>query len=133
MGQHTRFLKNKELFLKQNELYEKLDLYENGKIYLDEMEIRQLNFEIDEIDKQNDTEYSDLFRTGKRNKNGSYTDDVIFSKDQCFEFINNPDNLVYFKYTIFDTDVQEKINRKKAIENLNSFWEKYPDGVIYFG
>ena len=27
MGQHTWFLKNKELYLKQNELYEKLDKY----------------------------------------------------------------------------------------------------------
>ena len=29
MGQHTWFLKSKELYLKQNELYDKLDKFEN--------------------------------------------------------------------------------------------------------
>jgi len=133
MGQHTWFLKSKELYLKQNTLYEKLDLFENNKIYLDDIELIQLNHEIDEIDELNNTEYHDLFRTSKRNKDGTYTDDVIFSKKECFEWLDKPENLISFKYTIFETDEQEKLNREFSIDKLNEFWNKYPDGVIYFG
>lgn len=133
MGQHTWFLKSKELYLKQNELYDQLDKFENNEIYLDEFELLQLNTKIDEIDDQNDAEYHDLFRTGKRNEDGSYIDDVIFSRKECFEWINNPENFVSFKKTVFETDEQEKINREYSINKLNEFWDKYPDGVIYFG
>ena len=133
MGQHTWFLKSKELYLKQNELYDKLDKFENNEIYLDDLELLQINTEIDEIDEQNDTEYHDLFRTGKHNEDNTYTDDVIFSKKECFEWINKPENCVSFKKTVFDTDEQEKINREYSINKLNKFWDKYPDGVIYFG
>jgi hypothetical protein len=133
MGQHTWFLKSKELYLKQNELYEKLDSFEEGEIYLDDMELYQLNHQIDEIDKENDAEYHDLFRTSKRNEDNTYTDDVIFSRKECFEWIDKPKNLVSFKNTVFETDEQEKINREYSISKLNEFWDKYPDGVIYFG
>lgn len=133
MGQHTWFKKSKELYLKQNELDEKLDKFENNEIYLDELELLQINTEIDEIDEQNDAEYHDLFRTGKRNEDGTYTDDVLFSRKECFEWIDKPENLVSFKKSVFDTDEQEKINRKYSINKLNEFWNKYPDGVIYFG
>jgi hypothetical protein len=133
MGQHTWFLKSKELHLKQNELSEKLDSFEEGEIYLDDIEIDQLNHQIDEIDKENDVEYHDLFRTGKRNEDKTYTDDVIFSRKECFEWIDKPDNFVSFKNTVFETDEQEKINREYSINKLNGFWDKYPDGVIYFG
>ena len=84
MGQHTWFLKSKELYLKQNELYEKLDKFENDEIYLDDLELLQINTEINEIDEQNDAEYHDLFRTSKRNEDGTYIDDVISSKKECF-------------------------------------------------
>ena len=133
MGQHTWFLKSKELYLKQNELYDKLDKFENNEIYLDDLELLQINTEIDEIDEQNDTEYHDLFRTGKRNEDSTYTDDVIFSKKECFEWINKPENLVSFKNCHWETDEQEEINRKYCIKKLNEFWDKYPNGVIYFG
>lgn len=133
MGQHTWFLKSKELYLKQNELYEKLDSFEEGEIYLDDMEVYQLNHQIDEIYKENNTEYHDLFRTSKRNEDNTYTDDVIFSRKECFKWIDKPENLVSFKNTVFDTDKQEKINREYSISKLNEFWDKYPDGVIYFG
>lgn len=133
MGQHTWFLKSKELYLKQNKLYDKLDKFEKNEIYLDDLELLQINTEIDEIDEQNDAEYHDLFRTGKRNEDGTYTDNVIFSKKECFEWIYKPENCVSFKNTVFDTDEQEKINREYSINKLNEFWDKYPDGVIYFG
>jgi hypothetical protein len=133
MGQHTWFLKSKELYLKQNKLYDKLDKFEKNEIYLDDLELLQINTEIDEIDEQNDAEYHDLFRTGKCNEDGTYTDDVIFSNKECFEWIDKPENCVSFKNTVFDTDEQEKINREYSINKLNEFWDKYPDGVIYFG
>ena len=133
MGQHTWFLKDKELYLKQNNLYEKLDLFENDEIYLDDLEVLQLTTEIDEIDKENDAEYYDLFRTSKRNEDNTYTDDVIFSRKECFEWINKLENLVSFKNTVFETDETEKINREYSIKKLNEFWDKYPNGVIYFG
>ena len=133
MGQHTWFLKDKELYLKQNELYKKLDSFENYEIYLDDLELYQLNSEIEDIDKENKADYHDLFRTSKRNVDGTYTDDVIFSSKECFEWIDKPENLVSFKNTVFETDEQEKVNREYSINKLNEFWDKYPNGVIYFG
>lgn len=132
MGQHTWFLKSKELYLKQKGLYNKLDKFRKNEIYLDDLELLQINAQIDEIEEQNDTEYHDVFRTGKRNEDKTYTDDVIFSKKECFEWIAKPENFVSFKSTKFDTDEQEKINREYSISKLNEFWDKYPDGVIYF-
>ena len=133
MGQHTWFLKDKELYLKQNELYKKLDSFENYEIYLDDLELYQLNSEIEDIDKENKADYHDLFRTSKRNVDGTYTDDVIFSSKECFEWIDKPENLVSFKNTVFETDEQERVNREYSINKLNEFWDKYPNGVIYFG
>ena len=133
MGQHTWFVKDKELYLKQNELHDKLDLFEEGEIYLDDMEIYQINHQIDEIEKENKAEFHDLFRTNKRNPDGTYTDDVILSRKECFEWINKPENRVSFKNTVFDSEEQEQLNREYSINKLNEFWEKYPDGVIYFG
>jgi len=133
MGQHTWFLKDKELYLQQNELYKKLDSFENDEIYLDDLELYQLNSEIDQIDEENEADYHDLFRTSKRNVDGTYTDDVIFSSKECFEWIDKPENLVSFKNTMFETDEQERVNRQYSINKLNEFWDKYPNGVIYFG
>lgn len=133
MGQHTWFVKDKELYLKQNELYDKLDLFEEGDIYLDDIEVYQINHQIDEIEKENKSEFHDLFRTNKRNPDGTYTDDVILSRKECFEWINKPENRVSFKNTVFDSEEQEQLNREYSINKLNEFWEKYPDGVIYFG
>ena len=133
MGQHTWFAKDKELYIKQNELYDKLDSFEEGDIYLDDMEIYQINHQIDEIEKENKAEFHDLFRTNKRNPDGTYTDDVILSRKECFEWISKPENRVSFKSTVFDSEEQEEINREYSINKLNEFWEKYPDGVIYFG
>jgi len=133
MGQHTWFLKDKELYLQQNELYKKLDSFENDEIYLDDLELYQLNSEIDQIYKENKADYHDLFRTSKRNVDGTYTDDVIFSSKECFEWIDKPENLVSFKNTVFETDEQERVNREYSINKLNEFWDKYPNGVIYFG
>jgi hypothetical protein len=133
MGQHTWFIKNKELFLKQNELYEKLDAFEENKIYLDNMELLQINAEIDEIDKHNRTDYHDLFRTVKRNEDGSYTDDVIFSKEDCFKWLEINVNTISFKHCYWETNEQEAKYKQEALIRLNKFWDEYPNGVIYFG
>lgn len=53
---------------------------------------------------------------------GAVYSDIITSKKQCFEYINNPANQCYFKYY-----------KKLAIKHLNEFWDLYPDGLIYFG
>ena len=132
MGQHTWFVKDKLLHRVQQEYYDKLDNHEDGLIYLDDSEIAQLNYEIECIDKFNETDYHDLFRTGKRDPDGQYISDIITSKEECFDWINDPENLVSFKNTIFDSDEQELINREKSIIWLNEFWDKYPDGLIYF-
>lgn len=133
MGQHTWFLKSRELYLDQNKLYEKLDSFENNEICLDDIELAHLNDEIEENYKQNEADYHDLFRTGKRNKDKTYTDDMIFSRKECFEWIEKQENLVSFRNNIFETDEQETENRNFSINKLNEFWDKYPNGVIYFG
>lgn len=114
MGQHTWFNKSKELYLKSQEIYKKVDDAENGIIYLDNLELLQLISELDKIYEENDTEYHDLFRTNKRNEDGTYTDDVIFSKEECDKWIK--DNNIIVTYP----------------DELSKFWEEYPDGVIYF-
>ncbi len=129
MGQHTWFYKDKELYLKEKELWDKLDehyvgLRVSGTYLLDDMELLQIQHQLDQISESNDVdEYHNLFRTNKRNKDGSYTDDVIFSRKECFEWIKNPENKVVFN----DDEHCEYVTSK-----LNEFWDKYPDGVIDF-
>ncbi len=133
MGQHTWFVKRRDLFFKQNELYEKLDSFENNETYLDDMEVDQLNNEIEEIKKQNYTDYHDLFRTGKRNQDKSYLDEIISSREECLEWLEKPENFVTFRNSCHETREQEMFNREQSIIRLNEFWDKYPNGVIYFG
>lgn len=135
MGMHTWFEKDKVLFLEQRKLYDKIDSHEREEVYLDESELNQLWHRVHEISELNDADYHyhDLFRTSKRNEDGTYTDDVIFSKKECFTWLEANKDFVSFKNTVFDTDEQEIENKKRSIKKLNEFWEKYPDGVIYFG
>lgn len=117
MGQHTWFYKNKILFQESFEIDEKLDKYETGEIWLDNAEIHQLNSRSEEINKLNSTNYHDVFRTSKRNADGTYTDDIIYSQKECDQWL---------------------INNKETIHNLDQklldkFWEEFPDGVIEFG
>lgn len=133
MGQHTWFQKDKARFVRREELYERLSKFEDDMIYPDDIEVSQITEEINEISKENYAEYHDVFRTGKRETDKSYINDVIFSREECFNWINDPINKVSFKNTAFDDARQEKINKKAAIKLLNEFWDKYPNGVIYFG
>jgi len=117
MGQHTWFYKNKDLYDKKSALYKQLVKHEDGEIYLDELEIIQLRNQIEEISDKNDADYHDLFRTGKRNPDGTYTDDVIYSEKECMQWIK--DNNIEI------TEI--------SIERLKEFWNEYSDGVIDFG
>lgn len=115
MGQHTWFKKDKTKYLKVQEIYKKLDDAECGREYLDDLEINQLSNEADKMHNENEAPYHDLFRTNKRNEDGTYTDDVIFSKEECDKWIK--DNNIIVTYP----------------DLLRKFWEDYPNGVIYFG
>jgi len=131
MGQHTWFLRSKELYLKENKLYDKLDLFDRGEIYLNNDQLDEINSEIDEIDDNNnvDEEYHDVFRTGKRNKDRTYIDDTLFSRKETFSFMEDPDSLIYF-----GNDPEEEEERRKiAMRRINEFWDKYPNGLICFG
>lgn len=130
MGMHTWFFKNKTLYDQREELYNKLDSYENGIINL---EIEQLNDQIDQIDEEGETEYHDLFRYGGRNDDGTYSYKIITSESECFKFLEDEKSLISFKMTVFDTDEKENEYRKYSYQKLKEFWNKYPDGVIYFG
>lgn len=117
MGQHTWFYKDKTLFQEDYGIGEKLDKHETGEIWLDDMEIYQLNSRSEEINKLNSTNYHDVFRTSKRNLDGTYTDDKIYSQKECAQWlIDNKETVFYLNQ-----------------ELLNKFWEEFPNGVIEFG
>jgi hypothetical protein len=121
MGQHTWFYRDQELRKKEIELWQRLDAHDDGEIFLEDIEITQINEEIDIIRKQNDAEYHDLFRTGKRNTDRTYTDDKILSKKECNQWLEENKESVSWD----DEDVCRKL--------LNEFWEVYPNGAIDFG
>ncbi len=117
MGQHTWFEKDRTLYEEQEALYKALDAHDNGETYLDELDILAINARINEIDELNNAEYHDIFRTNKRNEDGTYTEDVIYSKKECDKWLENN------KHSLKEEDKHF----------LDEFWDKYPDGVIYFG
>lgn len=120
MGCHTWFLKDKELYLKRAEINKRMEMLKWDAEY-DTVEYDRLFDEAFNLRLKNKTEYHDLFRTTKLTNDGYYTDDVIYSREDCFKWINNPNNKVYF------TDVE------LAVRKLNEFWDEYPNGVIEFG
>lgn len=122
MGLHTWFYKDRVLYDEAKELYNKLDKADEGEIYLDELESIQIYSRLDEIEKLNDADFHDCFRTNKRNEDGTYTDDVIYSKEECDKWLQ--DNVTYH----FPENYKEK-----GLQLLNEFWKKYPNGVIDFG
>lgn len=121
MGCHTWFLKDKELYLKRVEVRNKMELMRECDAEYDVVEYDRLFDEAFNLHLKNKTEYHDLFRTNKLTDDGDYTTDVIYSREECFEWINNRNNKVYF------TDVE------LAVRKLNEFWDEYPNGVIEFG
>jgi len=122
MGLHTWFVKSKAVYLEQEELYKKL---ENDTF--DNLESYTLGSEVDKLNKSNKAEYHDLFRTGVRNE-----EKILSSLSETLVYILNPENNVSFKHTVFDTQLQELKYQEEALEKLQEFWEKYPEGLIYF-
>lgn len=116
MGLHTWFYKNKELYKETIFIYDKLDeLEEQGS---DDMILfEKYHNRLSEIDKLNDAEYHDCFRTSKREPDGSYTTDVLYSKEECLSWLEENSDKV------MDLDLML----------VHQFWNKYPNGVIDFG
>lgn len=117
MGQHTWFYKNKDKYLKMIELYEKSEKAENCEDGYDQSDAYAFEIEAEKLWEENESNYHDCFRTSKRNEDNTYIDDEIFSKKECYEWLENN------KETIYSIDD----------ESLNKFWEEHPNGVIVFG
>lgn len=110
----THFLNSRELYEKSLALYIQL---ESEDIYLDDIEVLQIETQLNEIYNASKTEFYNCFRTTKREDDGSYTLDVLFSKKETYQWLEeNKDNVYIINYN-----------------KLNEFWDKYPNGVIYFG
>lgn len=119
MGLHTWHFKNAEDYGKMVALYNKIDRADNDIEYLDEADYRRINSEADKLHDSNEADYHDTFRTSKRQPDGSYTEDVIRSREQCFKWLE--DN----KDKVFKDENTDKL--------LNKFWDEYPNGIISFG
>lgn len=117
MGLHTWFYSNGDLHKKQAALYKKLDDHEDDIKYLEEYELRQIEYEVDAIDDKIRVGYHDCFRTSKREENGEYCLDVIYSREECDKWINDNIETIY------------ELNK----DYLLRFWVEFPDGAIDFG
>ena len=127
MGQHTWFVKSKTIYLELEELYNKLEADYTGEFSYD------LQVEINKLEEENKTDYHDLFRTGKRSDDGTYTDVTLDSLVETLKYLLDPENKISFKRTVFDTKKVELKYQDEALEKLQEFWKKYPEGLIYFG
>ncbi|HMT01709.1 MAG TPA: hypothetical protein PKD00_00125 [Burkholderiales bacterium] len=121
MGLHTYFYKSKELYDLCDKLYNSLDDHESGKLNFDEIILTLIRHKIEDTEKENKADYINIFKTKKRDLiKGGYTNDVIYSKEECFEWLKNN------KVTYINDDIELATNL------LNEFWDKYPHGVISF-
>lgn len=124
MGLHTWFYADKKLYDERKEFYEKIDKY-YSEILEDEYEnhnqreiFEQEYARIHELDVLNDLhDFHDEFRTNKREENGEYTLDIIYSEEECKKWLLDNKDEVY--------------NLRQ--ERIDIFWKKYPNGVIDFG
>jgi|JI10StandDraft_1071094.scaffolds.fasta_scaffold2418133_1 hypothetical protein len=115
MGMHTWFYKDKELYHKYIDFCIKYDLMENdSSASLDEL--KELDEKIESMYDESKTEYHDLFRTTKREQDGTYIEDIIESKQECNNWIEENKQTIY--------------NLNQSL--LNEFWDKYPNGLICF-
>lgn len=126
MGQHTWFVKDKELYLKELELWDEAKvLCEDSENDIDEA-LFSLHNDLDVISKKNAAKYHDVFRTSKRTEKGCYIEEIITSRDECFEWIEKPENYTYF------SDFGNEKAKEAAIKRLEEFWQEPPNGLIYF-
>jgi hypothetical protein len=115
---HTWFRSSKRLWDEHEEVNKILDRHNSGeewRIDVDELEYRSQEL----YDKMN-TEFHDVFTTIKRENDGTYCEDSIFSEKEMWEWLEENDHMVYY-------------HNDKSRLRLKAFWKKYPDGVIEFG
>lgn len=118
MGQHTQCYKSKTRYDELQSMYDTLNKVDSWVVYMDPADKYALEASIDRLyHESKDDKYWDVFRTNKRNPDGTYTDDIIHGKDECDKWLVDNKDLVYS----MDRD------------RLNKFWDEYPDGVITFG
>ena len=119
MGLHTWFHKNKTTYDKLNKIYQELNKLEDelGESFFEDERVIKLQEESDKLYDENEAEYHDVFRTNKRNEDGTYSDDVIYSKEETYKWLKE----------------NSKEIDERQIERLDKFWEEYPNGVIDFG
>jgi hypothetical protein len=73
-----------------------------------------------------DTMPHDIFRVGKNSKTDSYFDDELFSMQETINFIEKNKEKVYEYHN-------NELTKKDWKEQLQDFWDRYPDGMIHFG
>lgn len=140
MGQHTWFVKDKELYFKELELWKEIEEFciEDENI-IDEVRFFKLQKEIGEIDEKIEVNYHDVFRTSKRTEKGCYIEETITSRDECFEWIEKPENFAFVfvpnkdKISYFSDKGNGIEAKKAALKRLEEFWQEHPNGLIYFG
>lgn len=122
MGQHTWGVKSLTALKEERAVYKLAEDFEAGN--LSDIELANFDYEAVhakiyeyEFSNDNDTDFNDMFRTGKRNADGTYTDDIITSKEHCKKWLEENIALVH------------NLNA----DYLAKFWDEYPDGAIYFG
>jgi hypothetical protein len=120
----TWFLKSKDLYLKQELLYDKLEV-----IGVTESEIESIEYEIDRIDDEIILEigdYHNLFFIDE------YQDTLLSSKEECLNWIGNTENVRFRNFVFEGKELNEDQNKKICLNRLDKFWESYPDGLVLF-
>ena len=120
----TWFLKTKDLYLKQELLYDKLEV-----IGVTESEIESIEYEIDRIDDEIILEigdYHNLFFIDE------YQDTLLSSKEECLDWIGNTENVRFRNFVFEGKELNEDQNKKICLNRLDKFWESYPDGLVLF-
>lgn len=118
MGQHTWFYKDANTLREKVALEQRLNSLtkEHGVIFPPAevvIEMNAINDKIDQLDKDEKLT-RDLFRTGKRNPDGTYYEEDLFTKEDVLKFIReNRETIFYFDREGFD-----------------EFWKKYPNGAV---
>ena len=120
----TWFLKSKYLYLKQELLYDRLEV-----IGVTESEIESIEYEIDRIDDEIILEigdYHNLFFIDE------YQDTILSSKEECLDWIGNTENVRFRNFVFEGKELNEDQNKKICLNRLDKFWESYPDGLVLF-
>lgn len=115
--QNTWCYSDKKIYFKVKELYQKIYDNDNHITKLNEKELNSIWKKIEHYDELIKTNFNNCFITTKRKNDGTYIDDVITSKKECIEWIEN----------------NKKYISKIDLYKVNEFWDKYPNGVIDFG